>query len=439
MKSTLCLITEKSKQDKRLKFTSLIHHLNEKHLKQCYGELKRNKASGIDGVTVDDYGKDLEKNITHLVEGLKTRQYQPLPVRRVYIPKAGKSHEKRGLGIPNVEDKLVQLMVKKLLEAIFEADFEEFSYGFRPNRSCITAINHLDKVMMTRPVNYIVEVDIRKFFDTVSHYWLQRCLEERVNDANLLWLIRRILKAGVMEDGKYHVSEKGTPQGGVVSPLLANIYLHYVLDKWFVKQFKPRSKGYVQMIRYSDDFVVCCENEIDAKLFLSELVERFSNFGLTISPEKTKIVKIGRQAWKDWQRTGKKPDSFNFLGFTHYCATSRGGKFIMGHKTARENIRRKLQAIRDWLKSIRCRWKLKDWWPILQAKVRGHYNYFGVSGNHRSLKQFHCRVTELALKWINHRSQRKSMSWETFSRYLHFNPLPPPKIYHSLYTLKPIK
>ena len=287
MKEKLKLITEKARADKRLKFTSLIHHVNEENLVQCYRELKRYKASGIDGVTLQGYGENLDENIRHLVERLKTKQYRPQPVRRVYIPKPGKPDEKRGLGIPTVEDKVVQMMLKKLLEAIFEADFEEFSYGFRPNRSGITAINRLDKEMMTKPIHTVVEVDIKKFFDTVSHYWLQRCLEERVKDANLLWLVRRILKAGIMEEGQYQPSEQGTPQGGVASPLLANIYLHYVLDNWFVKQFKPKAKGYMQMIRYCDDLVVCCENESDAKTLLVALVERLAKFGLEVSPEKT--------------------------------------------------------------------------------------------------------------------------------------------------------
>lgn len=437
MKGKLNLITEKARRDKRLKFTSLIHHFNEENLAQCYRELKRDKASGVDGVTVQGYGEHLEENIRRLVETLKTKQYRAQPVRRVYIPKAGKADEKRGLGIPTVEDKLVQLMLKKILEAIYETDFEEFSYGFRPNRSCLAAVDRLDKEVMTKPINYVVEVDVRKFFDTVSHYWLQRCLEERVNDANLLWLVRRILKAGVMEEGHYQASDLGTPQGGVVSPLLANIYLHYVLDIWFVKQFKPKAKGYMQMIRYCDDFVVCCESEQDAKTFLTELVERFSKFGLTVSPEKTKIVKIGRAAWQRWKKTGEKPGSFNFLGFTHYCVTSRAGKFMMGHKTSKENLKRKLKEVQEWVKKVRNLKKLKEWWPTVKAKLIGHYNYFGISGNCRCLNQFYYGVTNIVFKWINRRSQRKSMTWEKFLQYLQWNPLPAPRICHSLYTLKP--
>jgi group II intron reverse transcriptase/maturase len=227
MKTILNLITEKAKRDKRLKFTSLAHHVNVSNLAQCYRELKRDKASGIDGVTVEEYGTNLEENLSDLVERMKTKRYRPKPVRRVYIPKPGKQGEKRGLGIPSVEDKLVQIMLKKLLEALFEPAFKECSYGFRPKRNCTMAVNQLDKAVMTHPVNFIVEVDIRKFFDTLSHYWLQRCLEERISDPNLLWLVRQFLKAGVVEAGQHHASTQGTPQGGNLSPLLANIYLHY--------------------------------------------------------------------------------------------------------------------------------------------------------------------------------------------------------------------
>ncbi len=293
MKAKLNLITEKARQDKSLKFTALIHHINEDNLVACYHELVKDRASGVDAVTVEEYGRELEWNIFNLVERLKSKTYKPKPVRRVYIPKAGKASEKRGLGIPTVEDKIVQLMLKKILEAIFETDFKECSHGFRPNRSCHTAIKALDTEGMKEPVNFIVEVDIAKFFDTVSHYWLLRCLEERVLDRNLLWLIRQTLKAGVMEDGEYQASKTGTPQGGVVSPLLANVYLHYVLDSWFEKIIKPKARGHMQLIRYCDDFVVCCESEQDAKEFLQSLVERLSKFGLAVSPEKTKMIKFG--------------------------------------------------------------------------------------------------------------------------------------------------
>src|SRR3990167_7829181 len=439
MEAKLNLITEKARRDKQLKFTSLIHHINEDNLVKCFSELKKYKASGIDGVTVEEYERDLERNVFNLVEKLKTKSYRPKPARRVYIPKAGKKNEKRDLGIPTVEDKLVQLMLKKILEAIFETDFKSFSHGFRPDKSCITAIKELNEEVMTRQINFIVEVDIRKFFDTVDHYWLLRCLEERIADANLLWLIRCFLKAVVVEEGEYHASEQGTPQGGVVSPLLANIYLHYVLDSWFEKVFKPEAKGYMKMIRYCDDFVVCCESERDAKEFLKSLEERFAKFGLAVSPEKTKIVKFGRSVWQRSKKTKEKQATFNFLGFTHYCAASRRGSFIMGHKTSKENLNRKLKEIKEWVKSVRNLLKLKTWWPTLKAKLTGHYNYFGISGNFRCLKQFYQRVTGIIFKWINRRSQRKSMTLEMFWQYLQWNPLPTPRICHALYATTPTK
>jgi len=437
MKEKLNLITEKAKRDKRVKFTALIHHINAENLAQCYQFLKRNKASGIDDVTVEEYGCELKENINNLVERLKTKQYRPQPVKRIYIPKPGKADEKRGLGLPTVEDKLVQLMVKQLLEAIYETDFLECSYGFRPNRNCLQAINRLDKEVMSKPVNFIVEVDVRKFFDTLSHYWMQRCLEERVADPNLLWLVRQTLTAGVIEEGQYRASELGAMQGGNLSPLIANIYLHYVLDLWFEKKFKPHAKGYMQLIRYCDDFVLCCESERDAQEFLKQLEERFRQFGLSLSTDKTKIIKFGKRAWQQWKQGGKKPPTFNFLGFTHYCATSRRGHFIMGHKTCKENLRNKLQEINEWIKRARNYLRLKDWWPTLKSKLTGHYSYFGISGNCRCLGQFYSGVIRTVFKWINRRSQRKSMTWETFQNYLQRNPLPTPRIYHSLYTLTP--
>jgi len=439
MKAKLNLITEKAKRDKRLKFTSLIHHINEDNLVKSYYELKKEKASGIDGVTVEEYGRDLEWNIYHLVERLKPKSYRPQPVRRVYIPKAGKKDEKRGLGIPTVEDKLVQQMLKKLLEAIFETDFVEFSHGFRPKRSCVTAIDQLDKEVMTKRINFIVEVDIRKFFDTVSHHWLLRCLEERVSDRNLLWLVRQFLKAGVMENGNYHASDLGTPQGGVVSPLFANIYLHYVLDIWFERVIKQDSRGHMQMVRYCDDFVVCCESERDAKEFLVKLEERFAKFGLSVSPEKTKIVKFGKSAWQRSKKGEEKAETFNFLGFTHYCGKSRRGFFIMGHKTAKENLNRKCKGVSEWIK-VACRSQpLEAWWPVLNAKLKGHYNYFGISGNMRCIQQFYWQVVNTVFKRINRRSQRRSMTWESFRKYLEWYPLAAPRICHSLYTLSPLK
>jgi len=432
MQVKLNQIARRAKQDKRLKFTSLIHHVNEANLAECYQELKRNKACGIDGETVEAYGKNLEEKLIQLVESMKSKQYRPKPTKRVYIPKAGKS-EKRGLGIPSVEDKLVQIMLKKILEQIYEADFLDVSYGFRPKRSCHDALKALDKTVMTKPINYVVEVDIKGFYDNISHYWLQRCLEERIADRNLLWLVRKFLKAGVIEDGKKLATELGAPQGGVASPIFANIYLHYVLDLWFEKKVKPQAKGHMSLVRYSDDFAVCCESEKDARNFLELLHTRLEKFGLQVAEDKTKVLKFGRKVWKQSQRSKEKVETFTFLGFTHYCGKSRRGYFVMGHKTSKENFSRKLKETKEWLKKIRNQLRLKEWWPVLKSKLTGHYNYFGISGNYRCLQQFYNQVFSNVFKWINRRSQKKSMSFDQYLNYLEWNPLPTPRICYAMY------
>ncbi len=370
--SKLRLITEKAKRDRALKFTSLIHHINEDLLLHCFGMLRKDAACGVDGVTVKTYGENLKSNIENLVKRLKSKQYRPLPVRRVYIPKPGKN-TMRPLGIPSVEDKIVQMALKLILDALYEPLFLDSSHGFRPNLGCHSAIRQLDRSVMKEPTNYIVEVDIEKFFDTVDHYWLIKCLEVRICDPNFLGLIKLFLKAGIMEAGEWRASEVGSPQGGIVSPMLANIYLHYALDLWFKLEFKPAAKGYVELIRYSDDFVAACESEHDAKRFLEELEMRLAKFNLKISEEKTQILKFGRKAWVQAKRTGAKVKSFTFLGFTHLCVKSRNGMFMMGHKTSKQGLARKLKSVAIWLQDIRNVLPLIDWWPVLKAKLNGHY------------------------------------------------------------------
>lgn len=433
MQGKLNQIAVRAKQDKRVKFTSLIHLINEENLAECYKELKRNKACGADQVTVEAYGENLEKKLKTLVDSMKRKQYRPQPVKRVYIPKTG-SKEKRGLGIPSTEEKLVQIMLKKILENIYEANFLDNSYGFRPGRSCHQAVKALDKAVMHKPTNYVVEVDIKKFYDNIQHKWLMRCLRERISDPNLLWLVQQFLKAGVIEAGHYEATTQGAPQGGIVSPVLANIYLHYVLDLWFEKKVKQESKGYMELVRYADDLLVCCESEEDAKEFLESLKQRLAKFGLEISENKTKIVKFGKKEWYQAEREKRKTESFNFLGFTHYCGKSRNGRLMMKQKTSKISLARKIKEIKEWLKAVRNLIRLKDWWQILKAKLRGHYNYFGISGNYRWLNKFNWAVKKLTFKWINRRSQKKSMNWEQFMHYTQVNPPPKPKICFSLYT-----
>ena len=435
MNNKFSQITAKAKACKKLKFTSLAHHINKDLLVSVFGELKRNKASGIDEVTVGEYQANLNSNIEALVLKLKSKTYRPKPVRRVYIPKPGKN-EKRALGIPSTEDKLVQLGIKHILESIFESDFLDCSHGFRPNRSCHTAVKELDKAMMTKPVQYIVEVDIKGFFDNVSHYWLQRCLEERISDPNFLWIIRRLLKAGIMEEGKLIGSDQGTPQGGVASPLLANIYLHYVLDLWFEKKFRKGNRNYMQQIRYCDDFIVLFESQKDAVCFLKELKERLAKFKLSVAEDKTRLIEFGKRAYQRCQRNGTRASTFNFLGFTHYYGKSRKDKIIAWHKTAKENLCRKLRAMKGWLRAMRVKAPFNEWIPILKSKLIGHYNYFGVSGNYRCLWQYYRKTVSLIFKWVNRRSDKESMTMSTFINYLQFNPLPKPRIAVNFYAFR---
>ena len=436
MQAMLNLIAAKATSEKKLKFTSLVHLINAPNLKLCFSELKKNKAAGIDAMTVAEYEENLDERLKSLIERMKSKRYKPQPVRRVYIPKAGKPGEKRGLGIPTVEDKLVQIMLKKILESIYEADFLKCSFGFRPKLNCHKALKALNDTAMISSMNYVVEVDIRKFFDTVSHETMMRCLEVRIADPNLLWLVNKFLKAGVVDAGQFISTDQGTPQGGNLSPLLANIYLHYVLDLWFEKKFKPQGKAPMHLVRYCDDFVVCCESEMDAKTFLESLKTRLAEFNLTVADEKTRIIKFGQREWYLAAKQKRKAESFNFLGFTHYATKSRRGKWILGHKTTKGNFSRKLKEITAWIKSIRNLKKLDEWWPTLKAKLAGHINYFGISGNSRWINQFRSRVISLALKWINRRSQRKSMTWDKYNLYLQKNPLPEARICFSLYQVK---
>lgn len=431
-RSKIRAITDKANRKGKQQFTSLMHLFNEEYLEECFRELKAKAAPGIDGITTKAYEQEVFKNLKGLVERLKARTYRPQPVRRVYIQKPDKK-EQRPLGIPATEDKIVQMGLKNIIQAIFEPIFLKGSHGFRPGRSCHTAITQLHEAVRNNPINYVVEVDIKKFFDTVDHYWLIRCIEERVNDPSLMRYIRRFLKAGVIETGKWRTSEEGTPQGGIISPLFANIYLHYVVDLWFEVEFKSKAQGYCELVRYADDFVALCQTERDADRFLKELDVRLDKFGLKISQEKTKKIEFGRKAWYKAQRTKTKVPTFDFLGFTHYCDKSRKGYFMVKHKTAKTSFARKLKGISQWLCTTRTLLSPKDWWNILSAKLRGHYNYFGINGNMRSLSLFYYRVIRMVFKWINKRSQKRSMTWSAFGKYLKLYPLPLPKTMHQIW------
>lgn len=424
-------IAEQARQEPRSKFGNIAYLLNEGFLTECFRSLRKQAAAGIDGVTWEEYSKNLMENLANLVRRMKAWQYRPQPVRRVYIPKDKKS--KRPLGIPALEDKIVQEGMRRILEAIFEGDFLDGSYGFRRGRGCHQALQTLDETIQRQPVSYVVEADIKGYFDSVDHELLLRALRERVSDENFLRLVVRFLKAGVMEEEKRWVSEEGTPQGGILSPLLSNIFLHYVLDRWFERKVKPTLRGFAQLNRYADDFVFTVQYREEAELILQKVEQRFAACKLSLSPEKTRVVEFGRFAEERTARRGQRPGTYDYLGFTHYCGKTRRGKFKVGRQTSRKKLRQKLTAMNAWLKAVRNRAPLREWWSLLRQKLLGHYHYYGVSGNFRRIHWFFRETYRLALKWLNRRSQKKSYTYERFAQYLQRYPLPKPKIYHNFY------
>ncbi len=435
MDTKLALITERSVHRPQDKFSTLAYLLKADYLKDCYQELKRHKAAGIDGRTKESYiNEEIEQEIENTVIKMKAKKYKPKPVRRVFIKKS--NGQQRPLGIPSVIDKVVQQGIKKILEAIYEPHFLDNSYGFRPNRNCHQALKAVYKMVMTAKVNWIIDVDIKGFFDNVDHRWMIECLNQKINDPNFRSLIIKFLKAGAIEEGRYLKIAKGTPQGGILSPLLANIYLHYVLDLWFEHREKKNIKGYAEMIRYADDFVIGVQTKQEAYQILKDLKERLKKFGLELSSEKTRIIEFGRFAQENMYERGKrKPDTFDFLGFTHYCAKSRQGKFLMKVKTSSKRQRQALNEMNLWLKKIRNMLKAKQIWPILKSKLRGHYNYYGISSNFRSIHAFYYQTSKLVFKWMNRRSQKKSFGWTNFNKYLELYPLPKPVLAHNMYDI----
>jgi len=432
----LALISEQARKEPKLQFTSLAHLLNEGFLRECYYSLGRDRASGIDGVSWNEYGKQLDENLENLVSRMKAKWYKPQPVKRVYIPK--NEHEKRPLGLPALEDKIVQKGVSRILEAIYEEDFLNCSYGFRPNRSCHQAINAVDKTIMANPISYVIEADIRKYFDNVSHEWMMKSLQVRIKDPSFLLLIRRFLKAGYVEAGETIATGQGTPQGGNLSPVLSNIFLHYVLDLWFERIVKPHTRGSCYLVRYADDFICMTRYKEDAQKIERALRNRFAKFALELHPEKTRILSFGRYEREKAKRQNRRANTFIFLGFTHYCGIGRSGNFMVCHKTCSKRFRMKCKEMNNWLRKIRNHKEVKEWWPILRAKLLGHYQYYGISGNMRSLRRFRMETLNLVFKWLNRRSQRKSFSRKKFYSYLEHYPLPNAKVVHNLYTLSPV-
>ena len=420
-------IAEKALREPEFQFTSLFHLMNEELLRGCFEGLRKDAASGIDRVTKEEYGRNLATNVQGLVSRLHGMSYRPQPVCRVYIPKPGSSKQ-RPLGIPALEDKVVQAGLVRILKAVYEADFIVDSYGFRPGRGCHDALRALSVTVESGGVHYIVEADIRGFFDNVEHEWLMKFLGHRIGDKRVLRYVQRFLKAGVFELGEIAATEQGTPQGGVISPLLANIYLHYSLDLWYTRVFSRTCGGRSRLIRYADDFVVCFQQGNDAQRFRGELEQRLGLFGLEVAAEKTKVLEFGPFAASKAKARGEKPQTFDFLGLTHYCSRTRNGRlFRMKRLTSRKKFRVKLLTFKEWLKANRTT-PAPELMKTVVAKVRGHIAYYGVTDNSRGIGRYVHEVSKLLFKWLNRRGKRGSLTLEKFCKFLKRFPLPRPLI-----------
>lgn len=420
-------IAEKASKEPKFQFTSLFHLMNEELLLGCFEKLRSNAASGIDHVTKTQYAEHLDANLRHLVARLHQMAYRPQAVLRVYIPKPG-SDKKRPLGVPALEDKLVQAGLAKILQAIYEQDFIDDSYGFRPARGCHDALRRLSHSVENQPVNYIVEADIKGFFDNVNQDQLMAFVAHRIADPRILRYIKRFLKAGIQEDGAFRASEQGTPQGGVISPLLGNLYLHYTLDLWFTRRFAKTCTGIARLIRYADDFIACFQTEADAIRYRAEMEARLNQFGLEVAPDKTRLIEFGPFAAQWAKARGGIVASFDFLGFTHYCSRTRNGKrFRMKRKTNSKRFGVKLLAYKAWLKSNRTL-TTPEIMQKTAAKLRGHYGYYGVTDNARKINAYYYEVKGILFKWLNRRGKPGSYNWDKFRLLLNRFPLPTPRI-----------
>jgi group II intron reverse transcriptase/maturase len=428
MATNLRRIGERARKEPELLFTSLYHHVTDMdNLRECYHQLDDDKATGVDGVTKEQYGENLEENLQDLSDRLKRMGYRPQPSRRSYIPKAG-SDQKRPLGISCLEDKLVELSVKRTLEPIYEESFEDVSYGYRPGRSQHQCLDALGRTIQQKRVSYLVEADIKGFFDTVNHSWMIKFLEHRIGDHRVVRLISRMLKNGIMEEGLVKASERGTPQGSILSPLLSNIYLHYVLDLWFCRRVRKQSRGEAYYFRFADDFLACFQYKSDAETFKRRLKDRLEGFSLALSPAKTQSMEFGRFARENARKRGQKPKEFTFLGFTHYCGKTRHGKFKIKRRTSRKKFGESLGNFTQWAKSARKVLRKGEMLRGAKIRVQGHLSYYAVTDNSELCNTFHYHATRILFKWLNRKSQRRSYTWDGFNQALDWIKWPKPNI-----------
>ena len=427
-------IAELAKQSPQMGFTSLNHHIDLHWLHEAYLRTRKDGAAGVDGQTAADYEANLQENLQSLLDRAKSGTYKAPPVRRVHIPK-GTGGDTRPIGIPTFEDKVLQRAVVMVLEAVYEQDFYDCSYGFRPGRSAHQALESLWQQTMQINGGWILDVDIQKFFDTLDHAHLRELLRRRVRDGVLLRLIGKWLNAGVLEDGNLSYPEAGSPQGGVISPLLSNVFLHYVLDEWFDQVVQPCLKGRAFLIRYADDFVMGFACEEDARRVLDVLPKRFGKYGLTLHPAKTRLVPFQRPPRRSARKgstKGSLPGSFDLLGFTHYWSLSRKGNWVVKRKTAKSRLTRALRTVARWCRTHRHQ-PIAEQHRTLSQKLKGHFAYYGITGNGSSLSMFHREVTRAWRKWLARRHRRGGYPWPRFIRLLERYTLPRPVVVHSVY------
>jgi group II intron reverse transcriptase/maturase len=429
----LLRIAKLAREDPQRALTTLAHHIDVEFLREAFQRTRKDGATGVDGQTAEEYAKNLESNLRSLLDRFKSGAYRAPPVRRVHIPK-GDGKKTRPIGIPTFEDKVLQRAVLMVLEAIYETEFYSFSLGFRPRRGAHDALAYLWKELMAMGGGWVLEVDIKGFFDTLDHGHLRSFLDQRVRDGVLRRTIDKWLAAGVLEDGALTHPEAGSPQGGVISPLLANVYLHVVLDRWFESEVKPRLRGKAFVVRYADDFVIVFEHESDARRVHEVLPKRFGTYGLTLHPEKTRRVRFYRptlaSAGKGRDRQGGTPGSFELLGFSHFWARSRKGNWVVRRKTASTRFQRAIKRIWEWCRANR-HLPIKEQQEHLSRKLQGHYGYYGITGNSSTLSNFSHLVRLAWRRALARRSQRGRVSWDDLKRLLQRFPLPPPKCVHS--------
>jgi RNA-directed DNA polymerase len=422
-----------AKQSPEMGFTSLIHHVDIEWLCEAYWLTRKDGAPGIDGETWASYGEHLRSNLEGLIGRLKSNGYRAPAVRRKHIPKPGSPGETRPLGIPTLEDKVLQRAVVMLLEPIYETDFSDCSYGFRKGRSPHQALDSLWKEAMSISGGWILELDIRKFFDEIDHGHLMTFLKHRLRDSVVLRLIGKWLNAGIMEDGSTSYPESGSPQGGVISPLLANVYLHYVLDRWFVNDVQPRMQGKTSFVRFADDAVFSFSDETDARRVLSTLPKRFARFGLRLHPDKTKLVDFRRPRGRNDSKDGaeKEAEAFDFLGFTHYWGKSLKGRWVIKRKTAKSRLARAIKAVHTWCKE-NMHLPIPEQQSALNRKLQGHCGYYGITGNSASLSRYRYCMVHSWWRSLNRRNRKRSMTWPLFTKLLERYPIKSAKAVHSV-------